>query len=307
MNAAMDKPVLTSGFIAISRVMQTWRIWFSVSLFFVVVGTAIVLPAYGDLRAALDRLPTARGEFGTMLLGEVERLRPGTRPSIDAWGLLATLCWIFAAGGAATIGGVVDRRERVRPRAISVAAFLGQGGRYFFRSLRTWLIFILLVLLWAWAWRDVAVPFLEERYVLGGDERMQFRYDVIRDVVFAIGVFKLWMLRRLAMGFLVVHERRSALRAWLSALGFLFFHPIRSFFGFGVVAAFGAAALVALSFALRFAGERLWAEVLVALAIVFVYQLTLLAAYAVARLLIESDQPVEFVRTKDPLLLDVPA
>ncbi|MCB9919323.1 MAG: hypothetical protein H6832_13050 [Planctomycetes bacterium] len=299
-----DRPVLASGFIAIARVFQAWRIWFCLTLLFAVLGAAFVLPVYGDLRDALDRLPGARGEFGAMLLDEVERLHDGVRPSIDAWGLIALGLWIFLAGGAATIGGVVDRRERVRPRAIRVSDFFAQSGRYVFASLRTWLVFVVSVLLWHWIWIDIALPILEKRFVHGGDERALFRYDVLREVIFGIGVWKLWVLRRLALTHLVAYERRSAIRAWFSATLFLFFHPIRCLLGFGVVTLIGVGGLAACSFVLKFAGDRLWAGAIAGLLAVATYQLALLAAYAVARLLIDTRRDIEVVHLKDPLMLE---
>lgn len=275
-----ERPLFRSGPIAFSRVLRSYKIWLFVSSLFLMAAITFVLPIYHELRELLDHLPTAEGYFGGMQLDEIERLHPELKPTLGLYGVVAMLVWTFFGGGACALS---------EGRAQGLSEFLATCGRFFFRSLRTWLVFIVAFLVWSWIWNDVLIPFLETKLETGGNAKMLFRFVVASEVIFVIGLVKLLMLRRLALARIVLEDRRSAVRAWFSAIGFMVLHPIRTVVGFLGVALIGAIALVSCGIALSALGDRFVLGLLVAVLVLVVYQAALLASFAVARLLLETE------------------
>ncbi|MFQ5507342.1 MAG: hypothetical protein ACE5F1_21465, partial [Planctomycetota bacterium] len=110
-------------------------------------------------------------------------------------------------------------------RRLRVSDFLAESGRYFFRSLRTWCLFLLALILWSWAVFGGLLPFLSDLFLAGGSDTRQLVFDLGTSVVWLLGFGLLLALRRLALARLVLLERRSAVVAFFGSIGLVLRRP----------------------------------------------------------------------------------
>ncbi|MEZ5987556.1 MAG: hypothetical protein R3F30_00215 [Planctomycetota bacterium] len=181
----------------------------------------MVVPLYGSLDAALSHNPLAQGHWGQVLLAEHDRVFPGLG-RVSAWlPLLSALVMTLLAPG-------LVRCVHGAPRSRGLGALLAESGRLLPRSLRSLLPALVLLILWTWLWKAFIDPFLLGLDWTNADADRAFRVGLASKLVAGIGVFKVLMLRRLALARLVVEDRRSATWAWLWALGWYARHPLRT-------------------------------------------------------------------------------
>lgn len=306
MKALVDhRPVLRSGAIAFARVFRELRVLVFLATVFFGIALVFVVPVYAELREILDRLPSARGPFGSMLLDEVRRVHPGLEARLGAFGIAALLLWSFFASGCCAIS---------RGPSMRLGDYLATCGRFFFRSFRTMLVFLALLSVWSWVSLRLLLPLVEDAIVgEGGDEAAMFRFEVLENGLYAIGVLVLLALRRLALARIVLEDRSSALRAYVSAASFALLHPIRTSLGFLVVLIITWIGLVSCAFAGASVDASLVIGGIVSLLLLLVVQSGNAASFAVARLLIETqnsvlqkdlpDAELPRVELKDPLRL----
>ncbi len=249
-----------------------------------------VLPAWQLLHTHLDGTPLSEGRGGRLLLEELVRLHPSADPSIAFTGIIALFLMMFLAGGAVRMG-----TEDAAGRKLS--AFLCSAGANFFRSLRTFLVFLVLLVLWTYLIGRVAT-WLPPAFSDGGNETALFRRELGLTLLWILGFLPLLYLRRLALARLVLADRRSAILAFGSSFWLLLRHPLALFLSCLGLCLVGAV----IFFAGAFLVDRLEAAEAAALPIFVLGQLvfltihaSLLASFALAARVWELDQgrPVE--------------
>ncbi len=174
---------------------------------------------YENLNSVLAGNPLANGRGGLFLLQDYDRLHPGGHelPGLMqiVWTLMITF---FAAGLLSTVG--LGRRPRP-----GLTGFLSESGRLFFRSFRTLIPSLILILIWTGLFIVLLKP-----WVMGLDivhaSNMRAHWVLFGlNVLFLFGLGKILILRRLALARLVHTGRKSALLAWLWTLRYWMRHP----------------------------------------------------------------------------------
>lgn len=270
---------LRLGPAAVGRSLRAPRILLLVAGTMVLIAALEALPVYQEVAKYLHHLPGAEGRYGRLLLEDLERNHPETRLLLGGSGLLAMFLWTFFAGGVLATVGLVSARR------FGIADFLAASGRFFFRSLRCWFVFLVALLVWTWLSLDLAKPELESFLVDGGDENSLFLFDLGVNVVWFLGFASCWILRRLALARLVLLERRSALLAWLVSIGLLVRRPFRTVAGFTslfVVWGLGLAAC-ALALDLCLDAELFPLALVLGIVPLFWFQLCLAGSFVLAR------------------------
>ncbi len=212
---------LLLGPAALGRVFRRPKILGLVYGTFLLLSFFQVLPAWQLLHAHLDGTPLSDGRGGRLLLEELVRLHPAADPSIAFTGIIALFLMMFFAGGAVRMG-------TEDPAGRKLGAFLCSAGSNFFRSLRTFLVFLVLLVLWTYLIGRVAT-WLPPAFSQGGNETALFRRELGLTVLWILGFLPLLYLRRLALARMVLADRRSALLAFFSSLWLLLRHPLALF------------------------------------------------------------------------------
>ncbi len=267
---------------AILRVLMAPRITLLVVSVCLAAAVFVAGPAYHELARWTDFVPGAGGRFGQVLFDDVERLHSGTEPHVGASGLLILILAVFFAGGVLAIVGVPSTPGE---RRAGVGGFLAASGATFFRSLRCWLVFAVLLMLWTWISIGLAKPWLSDKLVTAGNETSMYRFDVGVNIVWLIGFAKLWVARRLALANLVLHDRRSAFLGWSRTVGLALRHPFGTSTAFLVLFLVWGLVLVGCGLAvdtLLAGGSSVLAGIVGSVACGFSW-VVLMAAYVLAR------------------------
>jgi len=180
------------------------------------------------------------------------------------WGLLAAGA-LYALAWALLLGGVIDRLAGRGGRAwrLPFRDLLAAGGRFFFRFVRLAVLSGVLYLL----------VFLGARWLFGAIEEAARDVTVERTALtwtlagFALVVLLLAVVRTAfdyAKVAVVLEDRRSAVGAALSGLGFVVRHPLRTLGLFAVFAVVGLALLWLYGAVAPTAGPGTWAGVVLA-------------------------------------------
>ncbi len=279
---------LCLGPAALIRVFARPQILLPVFGLFFFLSLFQVLPAWQILHRQLDSTPLADGRGGRLLLEELVRLHPGAEPSIHFGGLLALFLMMFFAGGAVMIG----TQEKAGRK---LSAFLCCAGSNFLRSLRTFLVFLLLLVLWTFVVAKIADA-LPPAFSEGGNETALFRRELLISVLWGMGFFLLLFLRRLALARMVLWDRRSALLAYFSSFWLLLRHPLALFLScLGLCLIVGLVFLGGSFLVDRFEAVEASALPIFVLGqgIFLTIQASLLASFALAARVWELDQGIE--------------
>ena len=215
--------VVSSIFVALSYPRVWLTIWFAAA----VTAAVATYPFFQAVDQTLSHHPGATFLMDQTLDGDFARLQQGVIPDLTGATLLMLFTMTFFGGG---ILASVRTEQR-----FSYAEFITNSAHYLPRSLRALLLFVVPLFLANWGINAL----------LGW-----LRADVFRNVgaggpypwlnvefwLFALGVvlvaaffYGLVFTYKIARAILVVDHRRSALFAWMSALGKTLRHPFRTF------------------------------------------------------------------------------
>lgn len=206
------------------------RVWILAWLLVTVPALLVLFPIYEVMSSELSQHPGVGFLLDQSLDSDLVRNHPELRISLIGAGLFVLLAWVFLAGGVLSTVGRVDR--------FSFTIFLSDGARLFLRNLRVLCIGLIPVALLFWG-TDALREWLAEGPLRDTDPGSTFLplwlFDirwvhVLESLLYFSGfVFMLVLfLSKVAMAHLAVGDRRSALLAWLVAIGRFLRHPLRA-------------------------------------------------------------------------------
>ncbi len=271
------------------------RAFFCVFLAACALSLLPVLDLLSGLHSVLDHVPLASGRAGRFLFEDVERLHPELSLSVGGSALLAMLLWTFFAGGVVSIG---DKE----PSSSSLGGFLANCGKRFFVSFRTWVIFVLHLLLWTWVVVDFGRDALAPRFGDLANAEYSMYVDLAVNLLWLLGFAVLLIVRRLALARIVVFDKKSAILSFYTSLLLLIRRPLRmllAWMGFGLLVMAVVLALGFLSDRLFLSDDRQGLAFGLSLVALFFLQGSIFASFRMARV-IWSFEPKLLVADENP-------
>ena len=217
------KIVVSSIFVALSYP----RVWLTIWFVAAVTSAVAAYPFFQAVDETLSHHPGATYHLDQSLDGDLARLQQAVIPDLTGAMLLMLLAMTFFGGG-------ILANVRTEQR-FSYGEFITNSAHYLPRSLRALLLFAVPLFLVNWGinallgWlradvlRNVGAGGLSPWFNV---ELGLFALSVVLVVAFFYGLVFTY---KVARAILVVDHRRSALFAWLSALGKTIRHPFRTF------------------------------------------------------------------------------
>lgn len=246
---APERSIASHLFGGVATVLARPRILVFLLLLSLVFPLVVALPAFYSAQEHLPNFEAVPGgtaidlpkEAPAWMFEEWLRKAPTEREvavqSLPAMMLLVSLFNLVITAGWMRIA-VKERR------AHSLRTFLQGGGHWFFPFLRTWILGLPLFALTTWICWGTPAEWLFEQLMPDGkpdnaaSENTGRWLEILRQVLYLIGLWKIEMLLDLARASMITGERRSALFAMGRAFGFWLRSPMPVFglmgLGFGI-------------------------------------------------------------------------